>query len=226
SGDNFRESQRRESGAQDYDMRDEDFERRGWRPGSDYYGNDQERYAGGGHGGEQDDWRATRSAKAQGGYGGTRDENFGGGDFRGGQSYNDRWQDSYGGRSRGAAQERSRQGETGGNYGDRYGNRDQSGSRGFEGRSEGQFRGRGPRGYRRSDERIREDACECLTQDDRIDASNIEVTVKDCEVILSGSVNSRDEKRRAEELIERLSGVQDVNNSLRVIRQDGARAQS
>jgi osmotically-inducible protein OsmY len=82
------------------------------------------------------------------------------------------------------------------------------------------FRGRGPLGYRRSDERIREDACESLTQDDRVDASNIEVRVKDCEVTLSGSVNSRDEKRRAEDLIERLSGVKDVNNSLRVARQD------
>jgi hypothetical protein len=85
----------------------------------------------------------------------------------------------------------------------------------------GQFRGRGPRGYRRSDERIREDVCECLTDDERIDATNVQVEVKDCEVTLSGTVNSREEKRRAEDLIERLSGVKDVHNTLRVVNEGG-----
>ena len=32
--------------AEDYTREDEDFDRRGWRPGSDYYGNRPERYAG------------------------------------------------------------------------------------------------------------------------------------------------------------------------------------
>ena len=81
----------------------------------------------------------------------------------------------------------------------------------------GHYCGRGPKGYRRSDERIREDVCEYLTDDDRIDASNIDVTVRECEVTLAGSVNSREEKRRAEHLIERLSGVRDVFNQLRIV---------
>jgi len=80
----------------------------------------------------------------------------------------------------------------------------------------GEFRGRGPRGYRRSDERIKEDVCQCLTDDSHVDASNIDVTVNDREVVLSGTVESRYEKRHAEELIERLPGVRDVINSLRV----------
>ena len=80
----------------------------------------------------------------------------------------------------------------------------------------GEFRGRGPKGYRRSDERIKEDVCQCLTDDSHIDASNIDVTVNDREVVLSGSVESRFEKRHAEDLIERLPGVRDVINSLRV----------
>jgi hypothetical protein len=79
-----------------------------------------------------------------------------------------------------------------------------------------QHRGRGPRGYRRSDERIREDICDMLTDDPYIDASNMEVTVKDCEVTLSGTVSSREDKRRAEDVAERISGVKDVHNSLRV----------
>jgi BON domain len=80
----------------------------------------------------------------------------------------------------------------------------------------GGFRGKGPRGYRRSDERIREDVNECLTDDHHIDASDIEVEVRDAEVTLSGSVSTREQKRRAEELIEQLSGVVDVHNRLRV----------
>ncbi|HEY0684637.1 MAG TPA: BON domain-containing protein [Steroidobacter sp.] len=81
----------------------------------------------------------------------------------------------------------------------------------------GQFSGFGPRGYRRSDERIKEDVCQCLTDDDHIDASNIEVAVNDREVMLSGTVTSRMQKRHAEDLIERLPGVRDVINSLRVV---------
>ena len=84
-------------------------------------------------------------------------------------------------------------------------------------RVRGQFGGRGPRGYRRSDERIRDDVCQCLTDDDHIDASNIEVTVNNAEVMLTGSVTSRMQKRHAEDLIEHLPGVRDVINSIRVV---------
>jgi osmotically-inducible protein OsmY len=83
----------------------------------------------------------------------------------------------------------------------------------------GEHRGKGPRGYRRSDERIREDVCDFLTDDPQIDASNVEVTVKECEVTLAGQVNSREEKRRAEDLIERISGVKEITNNLRVAQQ-------
>lgn len=80
----------------------------------------------------------------------------------------------------------------------------------------GLFRGRGPRGYRRSDDRIKEDVCQCLTDDDHIDATNIDVTVNDREVLLSGTVQTRAEKRHAEDVIEHLPGVRDVINNLRV----------
>lgn len=77
-------------------------------------------------------------------------------------------------------------------------------------------RGKGPAGYTRSDERIRENVCEALADDDRVDASNIEVTVKNGEVTLTGTVDDRQSKRIAEECIENLSGVKDVQNQLRV----------
>lgn len=80
----------------------------------------------------------------------------------------------------------------------------------------GEHTGKGPKGYSRSDERIRDDVCEILTQHGAIDASNIEVKVKSGVVTLFGSVESRIVKCLAEEAIERLSGVRDIKNDLQV----------
>jgi osmotically-inducible protein OsmY len=80
----------------------------------------------------------------------------------------------------------------------------------------GGHRGKGPADYRRSQDRIREDICDRLTDDDRVDASNIRVQIDDDAVILSGTVSSREEKRRAEDLVESISGVRNVENRLRV----------
>ena len=81
-------------------------------------------------------------------------------------------------------------------------------------------RGRGPRGYRRSDARISEDAHDRLTEDARLDASDIEVKVEDGEVTLDGAVRSRPDKHRAEAICEDISGVTHVQNNLRVSRPD------
>ncbi|HKR86873.1 MAG TPA: BON domain-containing protein [Phenylobacterium sp.] len=77
-------------------------------------------------------------------------------------------------------------------------------------------RGRGPKGYRRPDERISEDVHDRLTDDPWLDATDIEVTVKDGEVTLVGHVDNREAKHRAERLVEDLSGVRHVQNNLRV----------
>ena len=79
-------------------------------------------------------------------------------------------------------------------------------------------RGRGPKNYSRSDERIREDVCERLTMDHDVDASEIEVNVADGVVTLSGTVNERHAKRIAEDICESVAGVKDVLNQLRVNR--------
>lgn len=81
---------------------------------------------------------------------------------------------------------------------------------------EGPFRGRGPRGYQRSDERIHEDVCERLTQHGRVDASNIDVRVENGEVTLVGTVDDRQMKRLAEDLAENVSGVKQVHNQIRI----------
>ncbi len=77
-------------------------------------------------------------------------------------------------------------------------------------------RGRGPRGYTRSDERIREDVSDRLTDNPILDATEIEVTVSSGEVTLSGNVDSRYSKRLAEDLTDEVSGVRHVQNNLRV----------
>jgi osmotically-inducible protein OsmY len=80
----------------------------------------------------------------------------------------------------------------------------------------GEHTGKGPKGYRRSDERIMEEVCDILWQHGDIDASEIIVRVENGEVTLEGMVDSRRTKRLAEDVIEHVSGIQDVHNRLRV----------
>ena len=80
----------------------------------------------------------------------------------------------------------------------------------------GRFYGRGPKGYRRADERIREDVSEELFRNPEIDASEIEIQAQNGEVTLTGKVENRHQKRLAEDIAERVSGVTDVHNQLKV----------
>ena len=81
---------------------------------------------------------------------------------------------------------------------------------------QGQHRGRGPRNYRRSDERIKEDINDRLTDHNYLDASDIDVEVNNGEVTLTGTVDSRYAKRMAEDIAEEVSGVSNVENRLRI----------
>lgn len=88
------------------------------------------------------------------------------------------------------------------------------------------FFGKGPKGFKRSDERIREEVSEALFRDNSVDASEIEVTVKEGEVTLSGTVDSRTMKRLAEDCAEAVTGVSDVRNEIRVQSQSSSSASS
>jgi osmotically-inducible protein OsmY len=77
-------------------------------------------------------------------------------------------------------------------------------------------RGRGPKNYTRSDERIREDLSEQLSSHHYIDASEVSVEVKNGVVTLSGSVDQRQQKHEIEDMAESCSGVKDVENRLSV----------
>jgi BON domain len=80
----------------------------------------------------------------------------------------------------------------------------------------GRFAGRGPKGYTRSRERIVEAVSDRLTDHPDLDASEIQVDVKDDVVVLRGKVHDRGQKRLAEDIAESVSGVRDVRNELDV----------
>lgn len=90
------------------------------------------------------------------------------------------------------------------------------GSRSFRRYEQGNFAGRGPKGYTRSDERIEEDVCERLTENSELDASDITIQVENGEVTLSGTVDDRYFKRLAEDIVDSVSGVKDVHNQIKI----------
>jgi hypothetical protein len=97
-----------------------------------------------------------------------------------------------------------------------YGGFGQDRSHGRRQESYGPHVGKGPKGYQRSDDRILEDANHALERHPSIDATEIEVVCQSGELILRGTVETRDEKRLAEQAVEDLAGVKDVRNELRV----------
>lgn len=80
----------------------------------------------------------------------------------------------------------------------------------------GPFSGMGPKGYRRSDDRIFEDICYRMSMNGQLDPSEVQVKVEDGEVTLEGKVQDRHSKRLAEDISESVSGVVDVHNRIRV----------
>ena len=56
-----------------------------------------------------------------------------------------------------------------------------------------------------------------LTDDPFVDASDVDVEVKECEVILTGTVDSRDAKRRSETIAESVSGVMHVETGSKLV---------
>lgn len=83
-------------------------------------------------------------------------------------------------------------------------------------REDGEFRGIGPRGWRRPDEQILGDICGRMADHGRLDARDIEVLVMNGEVMLQGTVGSRFARRLAEDIADSVTGVRDVTNQLRV----------
>src|SRR5690606_3511162 len=80
---------------------------------------------------------------------------------------------------------------------------------------DGPHRGKGPRNYKRSDDRIKEEINDRLTDDPFVDCSDVEVSVENGEVTLTGSAVDKTQQRRIEDIAGSVRGVTDVDNRLR-----------
>ena len=78
------------------------------------------------------------------------------------------------------------------------------------------YEGIGPKGWKRTDERIKEDVCLALERSTEVDASGLEVNVEDGCVTLKGDIKSVGMRRVAEDLVESVPGVVDVFSQLRI----------
>lgn len=197
--------------------------RSGWS-GQERYG--QSGYGQGGYGrsgSEEGDYGQGRSGQvSSGGYG----YGYGGGGMQRGRQgqghYRGGWNEPYG-----EGQQYTSGGEFGGRsgYGAEGGGTRDYGSQGYAGgpqgygaRGMGEHRGKGPKGYQRSDERIKELLCERLRDDPEIDPSEVTITVQGGKITLEGTVDSRLTKNAIEEVAEQF-GTQDVESNLRIQRQ-------
>jgi hypothetical protein len=182
---------------------------RGW---NEPYGEGQQYTSGGdygGRGGEYgEEWRGPSGSQGYGGSQGHGSQGYGSQRYGSPQGYGSQGSQSHGSQGFGS------QG---------YGSQ---GSQGFGSRGMGQHQGKGPKGYQRSDERIKEMLCERLREDPEIDPSEVSITVQGGKITLEGTVDSRQTKNAIEEAAEQC-GVSDVQNNLRVQRasQQGSETQ-
>lgn len=234
-GQSYRENQ-------DYQGGREHREQRGEQR---YGGNSQSRGYSGGRmsGGMSGSGRGYGQGDGSQGYGQSHGgQDFGGQGF-GGQGFENRGfgQEGFGGRSmsssrsdyptmgegqynranQGWGDEQGRYGSQGfqsgqGEYGRQERGGNGNGSSGMSSRESGRFSGVGPSGFKRSDERLKEVVCERLSEDPWIDASNIDIAVKNGEITLSGTVPDRQTKYRAEEVVESVLGTGEVTNNIRI----------
>jgi osmotically-inducible protein OsmY len=164
-----------------------------------------------------------------------------GGGYGGGEQRNDPWyqggtrkggRDDYSGgygrtgqrsMSQGSGREYVDEPRYGGGYGSgSAGNADSGGYNSgatsqWGGREAGLHRGKGPKGYARSDERLKEMLSERLMEDPAIDASEVSIQVSGQTVTLDGTVDSRRTKYDIEQCAEDL-GATDIVNNIKVRR--------
>jgi hypothetical protein len=75
---------------------------------------------------------------------------------------------------------------------------------------------RGPKGYQRSDDRLREEIIDKLLQQSDIELDEIEVDVSGGRVTLSGGIEDRRTKHQIEDIVDSVWGVKDIANNLRI----------
>jgi osmotically-inducible protein OsmY len=159
---------------------------------------------------DADDYRSRRMASGgTGGY--DYERGYGDGGRSGGADRGERWEQ----RGRDAGRDT---GDFFRKAGERVASWFGAGEEGRDERRDRDYRGLGPKGYKRADERISDEAHERLTDDPWVDATMVSISVSGGEVTLSGTVANREAKHRAERTVEDISGVNHVQNNLRIDR--------
>lgn len=82
------------------------------------------------------------------------------------------------------------------------------------------YRGRGPKNYVRSDERILDDLAMRLTDAWEVDVGDVEVACEHGDVTLTGTVPDRWMKYRIEDIAQMTSGVREIHNRIQVEHHD------
>lgn len=119
----------------------------------------------------------------------------------------------------GYGQSRNRQSENQGqfvNQGSRFGQPISGEYGSSQGNLERSHAGVGPKNYKRSDERIKEDLCEMFSANPWLDASNTEVEVKQGVVTLTGTVGDRRARQLMEDIADDVPGVKDVECQIKL----------
>jgi BON domain len=78
------------------------------------------------------------------------------------------------------------------------------------------YSGKGPRGWKLTDQKMMERVCEVLLHSHEVDPTDIEVFVKDHVVTLKGKIRSKGMRRVAEDLVGSVPGVRDVFSELKI----------
>jgi osmotically-inducible protein OsmY len=78
------------------------------------------------------------------------------------------------------------------------------------------YSGIGPKGYKRSDAVLEEEIVRRLTHHPNIDASAVNVVVKNNVALLSGVVFDREDKFTIEDVIDDIHGIDDLKNDIKV----------
>jgi osmotically-inducible protein OsmY len=164
----------------------------------------------GGYGSQGGGYGQQSSYASHGGYG-SQGYGQGGHGGSGSQGYGSQGGGSYGTSGNWGAQSGSAQWDPGRNY-----SWNEAASGGQQQGRERTHQRRGPKGYQRSDERIKEDICERLMQGAHIDASEVSIEVSGGRVTLEGTVPDRRMKHAIEDMAGSCPGVNDVENRVRV----------
>ena len=78
------------------------------------------------------------------------------------------------------------------------------------------FAGKGPKGWQRSDEHIRDAVCSTLTWHRDVDPSDIEIGVVHGAVMLSGTIADAVQKRLVESIVSGVVGVREIQSEIHV----------